>query len=141
MDSLTQLIKNEIESQYQSLYRFAKDSGIPYTTLSNALSKGIGTMAYDTVVKICTILGIRQTHDEDIVLFNRQFHDIYSKLTELDNRGVQTVVALLNVEYDRCMAEAKNGAVKGYNGIGYAPRKAFDEARVMELIRKVKAHE
>ena len=141
MDALTQLIKNEMEAQYKSVYQFSKASGIPYTTISNALSKGIGTTAYDTVVKICTLLGIRQSYDEDIVLFNREFHDFYSKLTELDERGIHTVTAILNVEYDRCKAEIKDGVVKGYNGIGFAPRPAFDEARINELVRKVKEHE
>lgn len=138
MDSLTQMIKKEIEFQYKTVAHFSRTSGIPYTTVSNALTKGIGTTAYDTVVKMCTILGIKQVYDEDIVLFNRQFHDIYSKLTELDEKGVHTLVAILNIEYDRCKAEAKEGTVKGYNGIGYVPCPAFDEERVNELVKKVK---
>ena len=141
MDSLTQLIKNEMEAQYKSVYQFSKASGIPYTTICNALTKGIGTTAYDTVVKICMMLGIRQAYDEDIVLFNREFHDFYTKLTELDEQGIHTVTAILNVEYDRCRAEENTGVVKGYNGIGYAPRPAFDESRINELVRKVKEHD
>ena len=141
MDSLTQLIKNEMEAQYKSVYQFSKASGIPYMTISNALAKGIGTTAYDTVVKICTMLGIRQSYDEDIVLFNREFHDFYSKLTELDERGIHTVTAILNVEYARCRAETNDGVVKGYNGIGFAPHPVFDEERINELVRKVKEHE
>ena len=141
MDSLTKLIKNEIESQYKSVFQFSKASGIPYTTLTNALSKGIGSTAYDTVVKICKILGIRQAYEEDIVLFNREFHNFYSKLTELDERGIHTITALLNVEYDRCKSETTEGTIKGYNGIGYALLPAFDEEQIMELVRKVKEHE
>ncbi len=141
MDGMTALIKNEIEAQYKSIYQFSKVSGIPYTTLSNALTKGIGGTAYDTVVKICNILGIRQAYEEDIVLFNRQFYDIYTKLTNLDEKGVHTLVTVLNVEYDRCQNERQQGTVKGYSGIGYVPVKAFDEERVKELVRKVKDHE
>lgn len=141
MDSLTQMIKNEIKRQYKTVAQFSRESGIPYATVSNALSKGIGTTAYDTVVKMCTLLGIKQAYDSDIVLFNRQFHDIYTKLTELDEKGVHTIVALLNMEYNRCKEEEKEGHVKGYNGIGYAPRQAFDEAHVMSLVRRVKQHE
>ena len=141
MDSLTQMIKNEIEAQYKTVFQFSKASGIPYTTISHALTKGVGTTAYDTVVKMCTMLGIRQTYDEDIVLFNRQFHDFYSKLTELDEKGIHTVVALLNVEYARCKEEAGEETIKGYNGFGYMPRQAIDEEQIMDLVRKVKEHE
>lgn len=140
MDSLTTLIKNEIEAQYKNLAQFSKASGIPYSTLSAALSKGIGNTAYDTVVKICSILGIRQSYEDDIVLFNRQFHDIYTKLTQLDEKGVHTVVTIMNVEYNRCQNEDE-GNIKGYNGIGYIPKEAFDEEQIMQLVRKVKGNE
>ena len=49
LDSITALIKNEIKSQYKSLSKFAEASGIPYSTLSNALSRGVGGTSYDTV--------------------------------------------------------------------------------------------
>ena len=141
MDSMTLLIKNEIEKQYKSVYQFSRASGIPYTTLSNALSKGVGGTAYDTVVKMCTILGIKQVYDEDIVIFNRQFHDIYSKLTELDERGVHTITAVLNVEYNRCVGNDGEKTIKGFNGIGYATVQAFDEGKIRRLVKKAKQHE
>ena len=140
MDSMTYLIKKEIQRQYKSVAAFSRASGIPYMTCSNAVSKGIGGMAYDTVVKMCNMLGIKQSYDEDIVLFNREFHDIYTKLTQLDEKGVHTVVTVLNVEYQRCQDEGE-GTVKGYKGIGYVPKKAFEEEQVLDLVRKVKEHE
>lgn len=138
MDSITNLVKNEIKAQYKSLAKFSEASGIPYTTLSNALSKGIGHTAYDTVVKICAMLHIRQAYDDDIVLFNQQFHDIYTMLTQLDEKGVHTVVAVLNAEFNRCQQNETSANVKGFNGIGYAPKPAFDEERIQNLVRKVK---
>ena len=102
LDSITLLIKNEIKAQYKSIRKFSKESGIPYSTLSNALSKGVGGTSYDTVVKICQLLNIKQSYDEDIILFNNKFHDIYSKLTMLDERGLHTICAVLDVEYTRC---------------------------------------
>lgn len=138
MDSITALIKDEIKAQYRSVYKFAEASGIPYTTLSNALSKGIGGTAYDTVVKICAMLNIRQAYDDDIVLFNQQFHDIYTMLTQLDEKGVHTVVAVLNAEYNRCQQDQSSGSVKGFNGIGYAPKQVFDEERIQKLVKKAK---
>ena len=138
MDSITALIKDEIKAQYRSVYKFAEASGIPYTTLSNALSKGIGGTAYDTVVKICAMLNIRQAYDDDIVLLNQQFHDIYTMLTQLDEKGVHTVVAVLNTEYNRCQQDQSSGSVKGFNGIGYAPKQVFDEERIQKLVKKAK---
>lgn len=139
MDSITTLIRNEIKAQYKTLSRFSEVSGIPYSTLSNALSKGIGGTSYDTVVKICQILGIKQAYDSDLVLFNQEFHDIYSKLTHLDEQGVHTVCTVLNVEYNRCSKEEANSSVKAFNGIGYASNadEPFDPERIKTLVKKV----
>ena len=105
MDSITELIKDEIKTQYKSLSKFSEATGIPYSTLSNALAKGIGGTSYDTVMKICQTLGLKQAFDSDLVLYNKEFYDIYTKLTALDDQGVHTVCAVLNVEYNRCKAE------------------------------------
>lgn len=118
------LIKNEIKAQYKSVRKFSEESGIPYSTLSNALSKGVGGTSYDTVVKICQLLDIKQSYDQDIILFNNKFHDIYSKLTMLDERGLHTVCAILNIEYERCAEEEGDSIIKAFNGIGYANKKA-----------------
>ena len=116
------LIKNEIKSQYKSLSRFSEASGIPYSTLSNALAKGVGGTSYDTVVKICRLLNIKQSYDSDILLFNSEFYDIYQKLTELDEQGVHTVRTVLNVEYNRC-TNSEDSTIKAFNGIGFAINK------------------
>lgn len=140
MDSIIQLVKDEIKAQYKTLSKFSEASGIPYSTLSNALTKGLGGTSYDTVIKIFTMLNLRQAFDDDIVLFNKEFHDIYSMLTQLDEKGVHTVCAVLNAEYSRCLDEQGEGKVKGFNGIGYAtaPAAHVDEQRLMQLVEKVK---
>ena len=139
MDSITLLIKNEIKKQYKSISKFSEVSGVPYSTLSNALAKGVGGTSYDTVVKICKLLNIKQAYDSDLVLFNSEFHDIYSKLTQLDEQGVHTVCTVLNVEYSRCASEDKDATVKAFNGIGYASStdEAFDPDRIKQLVKKV----
>ena len=91
MDSITNLIKSEIKRQYKSLRQFSEQSGIPYSTLSNALTKGIGGTSYDTVVKICDLLNLKQIYDTEVSLFNEQFHEIGTMLTALDEQGVHTV--------------------------------------------------
>ena len=139
VDSITLLIKNEIKKQYKSIMKFSEASGIPYSTLSNALSKGVGGTSYDTVVKICRLLNIKQAYDSDLVLFNSEFHDFYSKLTKLDDQGVHTVCTVLNVEYNRCEKEDKEASIKAFNGIGYASssEEAIDPERIKLLIKKV----
>lgn len=119
LDSITSLIKNEIKAQYKSLSKFSEASGIPYSTLSNALVKGVGGTSYDTVVKICRMLNIKQACDSDIVLFNSEFHDIYSKLTALDEQGVHTVCAVLNAEYHRCANDDNPAKVKPFKRHDY----------------------
>lgn len=60
----TQKLKDIILSKYSSIREFAKFAGIPSTTLTSALDKGIGGMAIDRVIKICEILDI------DVKTFN-----------------------------------------------------------------------
>ena len=102
METITQLIKAEIKKQFKSVRKFSKFSGIPYSTLSNALSKGIGGTSYETVIKICNILNLKQAYDTDVTLFDEHSYEICSKLKALDERAVHTIKTILNVEYDRC---------------------------------------
>lgn len=140
MDSITELIKHEIKAQYGSVQRFAQASGIPYSTVSNAMARGVGSTSYDTVTKMCTVLKIRQVYDDgDVVLFNQAFYDVYRKLTQLDDIGIHTVSSVLNVEYARCMEDNKP-KVKRYNGVGLVRQEiGVDEKKLRELVRKTQA--
>ncbi len=123
MDSITELIKTEIKKQYGTLKKFSVVSEIPYSTLTNALTKGVGGTSYNTVIKICKLLNIRQSNDSDLVLFNQEFHDFYVKLTALDEKGRHTVDTVLTMEYDRCVANGAKPTEKDFNNIGLAVRK------------------
>jgi len=122
LDSITKLIKLEIKRQYKSVRQFSEKSGIPYSTLSNALSKGIGGTSYDTVIKICKLLNLKQAYDADLTIFNDQFYEICAMLAALDERGVHTVKTILSVEYNRCTNENAAPSVKGYNGLSVASK-------------------
>ena len=102
MDEITILIKAEIKRQYKSIRQFSQKSGIPYSTLSNALTKGFGGTSYDTVVKICKLLDIKQIHASDLTLTHDRYHDFISRLSMLDETAMHTVETVLNLEYDRC---------------------------------------
>ena len=120
MDSITLLIRDEIKRQYKSVKKFSDASGIPYSTLSNALAKGIGGTSYDTVLKIYKLLNLKQVYDADLTIFNDRFYEICSMLSELDQQGVHTVKTVLTIEHNRCTKHESNSAVKPFNGISYA---------------------
>ena len=102
MDNITQLIKTEIQRQYKSVRQFSEKCGIPYSTLSNALSKGIGGTSYETVIKICNLLNLKQAYDVDLTLFNEHCYEICTMLAALDEHAVHTLKTILSVEYERC---------------------------------------
>ncbi len=52
-DALMQLIK----IKYKSLRNFSLESGIPNSTLNSMFKKGLGGTAFDTVFKVCSLLG------------------------------------------------------------------------------------
>lgn len=120
MDGITALIKNEIRKQYGTLKDFAKMSGIPYSTLTNTLTKGVEGTAYGTVVRICKLLDIKQSYDLGLVMFNADFFDLYQKLSALDDQGLHTVSTILNMEYERCKNVNSTPSVKAFNAIGLA---------------------
>lgn len=119
-DNITNLIKSEIKRQYKSVRKFSEASGIPYSTLSNALTKGIDGTSYGTVIKICKLLNLKQAYDADLTIFNDQFHEICSMLAALDEQGVHTVKTILSVEYNRCTDDKASPSVKAYNGLSVA---------------------
>ena len=102
LKNITQLIRSEIKKQYKSLRQFSEKSGIPYSTLSNALSKGIGGTSYETVIKICNLLNLKQAYDADLTVFNEHCYEICTMLAALDEQAVHTLKTILSVEYERC---------------------------------------
>ena len=107
MDNITQIIKTEIKKQYKSVRQFSEKSGIPYSTLSNALSKGIGGTSYETVIKICNLLNLKQAYDIDLTMFNEHCYEICTMLAALDEHAVHTLKTILCVEYERCTGSKK----------------------------------
>ena len=108
METITQLIKTEIKKQYKSVRQFSEKSGIPYSTLSNALSKGIGGTSYETVIKICNLLNLKQAYDADLTVCNEPCYEIFTMLSSLDERALHTLKTILSVEHERCMKEKQD---------------------------------
>ena len=53
-----QKLRNLILDHYVSLRQFAIAADIPYSSLTTGLTRGIAGMQFDTVIKICKVLGI-----------------------------------------------------------------------------------
>lgn len=51
--SRSENLKEQILKNYHSIRQFALEMDIPYSTLTSALDKGIESMSYGTVLKIC----------------------------------------------------------------------------------------
>ena len=56
--SREQYLRNLILDRYPSLRQFSRDAGIPYSSLMTLLSRGVGGASFDTVLRICAVLGI-----------------------------------------------------------------------------------
>ncbi len=51
-----EILKRVILTEYKSIRQFSVEMDIPYSTLVTALERGIGGMAYSTVIRICDAL-------------------------------------------------------------------------------------
>ena len=101
MDELTMTIKSEIKRKYKSVRQFAAAIDVPQSTIISALRKGMGGTAFDTVVKICSALGIKLSMNSGIFM-DKEKSELLDYFGELDDRGRYTVKAVCNVELLRC---------------------------------------
>ncbi len=112
MDELTLLIKQEIKKQYRSVRQFAFSVGIAQTTVVSALKNGVSGTGFATVMKICKALDI-QVFDYTIPLVvDDNVISLIKKYNALDKLAEHTVQTVLNVEYERCKADAMKSNVK-----------------------------
>ena len=67
MDNLTKIIREEIDKQYKSVRQFAFAVGVPLSTVNSALHNGVGGSSFDTVLRLCRVLGIKALGDDAAV--------------------------------------------------------------------------
>lgn len=53
-----QNLRNTILDNYASLRQFSIEADIPYSSLMTLLTRGIGGSSFDTVIRICSVLGM-----------------------------------------------------------------------------------
>lgn len=102
-DELTFTVKKEIKKQYRSVRAFSAASGIPYTTLTNALKKGIGKTAYDTVMKILMKLNLSDINRNE--MYSDKLRRLGIMYRALDEQGENVVERVLRAEFARCRYE------------------------------------
>ena len=100
-DRLTQIVEHEIQKQYKSTRQFAIAAEIPYTTLCSALKNGIGSSSDDTVIKICRMLGIKNTEFGEILLCSEKTLSLIRRYNKLDKFGRHTVETVISLEEAR----------------------------------------
>ena len=131
LDTITQLIKTEIKKKYKSVRQFSQKSSIPYSTLSNALAKGVGGTSYETVVKICNLLNLKQAYDIDLTVFDEHCYEICTMLSALDERAVHTLKTVLRMEYERCTGHERPH--RKHNELSVVGR-AFDSCEELQEV-------
>ena len=63
--------------------------------------------SYETVIKICNLLHLKQVYDSDLTVFNEHGYEICTMLAALDEQAVHTIKTILSIEYERC-TEGRN---------------------------------
>ena len=102
MDNLTKLVRDEITRQYRSVRQFAFAVDIPLSTINSALHNGVGGSSFDTVMRICKILGIKAMSDDDALYLTDDTEKLLTQYAKLDDYGRHTISSVMQVEYDRC---------------------------------------
>ncbi|MBR2021163.1 MAG: helix-turn-helix transcriptional regulator [Clostridia bacterium] len=101
MDELTMTIKSEIKRQYKSVRQFALAIDVPQSTIISAMRKGIGGTSFDTVVRMCSVLGIKLSVNSGVFM-DKDKTELLEVFSELDERGKNTVKSVCSVELLRC---------------------------------------
>ena len=101
MDNLTTIVREEIARQYRSVRQFAFAVGVPLSTINSALHNGVGGSSFDTVMKICKLLGIKAMADDAAFYLTDDTEKLLTQYAQLDDFGRHTVASVLQVETER----------------------------------------
>lgn len=107
MDNLTKIVREEINKQYKSVRQFAFAVGVPLSTVNSALHNGVGGSSFDTVLRICRVLGIKALSDDAAFYLTDNTERLLTQYARLDEYGRHTIDTVMQVEYDRCTELSK----------------------------------
>lgn len=138
MDTLTELIRREISLQYKSTRQFALYVGIPLSTITSALKKGVGGMSYDSVVKICEALGIQKLTTFSPGYASADMRALMEAYGELDKAGRHTVNTVAQVELMRCEGITGPARMAAFSGGPATTQDGDAGAASAEAVRNLK---
>lgn len=107
MDNLTRIIREEIGKQYKSVRQFAFAVDVPLSTVNSALHNGVGGSSFDTVLRLCKVLGIKAIGDDAAFYLTDDTEKLLTQYAKLDDYGRHTIAAVMQVEYNRCTELSK----------------------------------
>ena len=99
---LSEKIAEEIKKQYKSVRKFSLASGIPHTTIMGAIKNGVGSTAYETVIKMCSLLRIELVNFDTPLVMTNHVIDMVNMFNALDEKGEHAVMAFMSMEFNRC---------------------------------------
>ena len=136
MDNLTKLVRDEISRQYRSVRQFAFSVDIPLSTINSALHNGVGGSSFDTVMRICKILGIKAMSDDAALYLTDDTERLLTQYAKLDDYGRHTISSVMQVEYDRCTKTFEDSSELrgGYSSVNLSAPIAHDEPVSMNVL-------
>lgn len=136
MDNLTKLVRDEISRQYRSVRQFAFSVDIPLSTINSALHNGVGGSSFDTVMRICKILGIKAMSDDAALYLTDDTERLLTQYAKLDDYGRHTISSVMQVEYDRCTKTFEDSSELrgGYSSVNLSAPIANDEPVSMNVL-------
>ena len=136
MDNLTRIIREEIGKQYKSVRQFAFAVGVPLSTVNSALHNGVGGSSFDTVLRLCKVLGIKALGDDAAFYLTDDTEKLLTQYARLDDYGRHTIASVIQVEYDRCTKTFEDGSDLrgGYSSVNLSAPGANDEPVSMNVL-------
>ena len=136
MDNLTKVVREEISRQYRSVRQFAFAVDIPLSTINSALHNGVGGSSFDTVMRICKILGIKAMSDDAALYLTDDTERLLTQYAKLDDYGRHTISSVMQVEYDRCTKTFEDSSELrgGYSSVNLSAPIANDEPVSMNVL-------
>ena len=136
MDKLTNIVRDEISRQYKSVRQFAFAVGVPLSTVNSALHNGVGGSSFDTVLRLCKVLGIKALGDDAAFYLTDDTEKLLTQYARLDDYGRHTISAVMQVEYDRCTKTFEDSSELrgGYSSVNLSAPIANDEPVSMNVL-------
>ena len=107
MDNLTKIIREEIGKQYKGVLQFSFAGDGSLLTVYSSLHNGFGGSIFDTVLRLCKVLGIKAIGDDAAFYLTDDTEKLLTQYAKLDDYGRHTIASVMQVEYDRCMELSK----------------------------------